>query len=78
MEWIDLAEDRDQWGVPVNTEMNFLAKSNVGKFLSSCTTGGFSRRVQLHEVSYQLFKQFIISFTSTRFDHVDRHKVVSK
>jgi hypothetical protein len=24
---------------------------NVGKFLSSCTTGGFSRRAQLHGVS---------------------------
>jgi hypothetical protein len=23
----------------------------VGKFLSNCTTGGFSRRAQLHEVS---------------------------
>jgi hypothetical protein len=24
---------------------------NVGKFLSGCTTGGFSKRAQLHEVS---------------------------
>jgi hypothetical protein len=22
MDWIDLAEDRDQWGAPVNTIMN--------------------------------------------------------
>jgi hypothetical protein len=28
MDWIDLAQDRDQW--------------RAGKFLSSCTTGGFS------------------------------------
>jgi hypothetical protein len=26
--------------------------SNAGKFLSSCTTGGFSRRAHLHEISY--------------------------
>jgi hypothetical protein len=27
---------------------------NAGKFLSSCTTGGFSRRAQLHEVSFSI------------------------
>jgi hypothetical protein len=27
---------------------------NTGKFLSSCTTGGFSRRVNFHEVSLNL------------------------
>jgi hypothetical protein len=36
MDWIDLAQDRDQWRTLV-------------KFLSSCTIGGFSRRAQLHE-----------------------------
>jgi hypothetical protein len=25
---------------------------NAGKFLSSCTSGRFSRRTQLHEISY--------------------------
>jgi hypothetical protein len=45
MDWIDLAQDRDQWRSLVNT---------VGKFLSGCTAGGFSRRAQLHEVRTEL------------------------
>jgi hypothetical protein len=40
MDWTDLAQDMDQWLALVNT---------AGKFLSSCTTGGFSGRTQLHE-----------------------------
>jgi hypothetical protein len=40
MDWIDLAQDRDQWRALVNT---------AGMFLSSCTIGGFSGRTQLHE-----------------------------
>jgi hypothetical protein len=52
--WIDLAEDRDQWRALLNTVMNFLVPLNARKFLSSCTIGGFSRRAQLHEVSFPL------------------------
>jgi hypothetical protein len=33
MDWIDLAQDRDQWKADLNV-----------KFLSSCAIGGFSRR----------------------------------
>jgi hypothetical protein len=51
MEWIYLAQDRDQWRALVNTEMTLRAPLKFGKFLSNCTTGGFSRRVQLHGVS---------------------------
>jgi hypothetical protein len=31
--------------------MSLLVPLNAGKFLNSRTTGGFSRRAQLHEVS---------------------------
>jgi hypothetical protein len=51
MDWIDLAANGDQWRALVNTVINLRVPYNFGKFLSSCTTGGFSRRTQLHEVS---------------------------
>jgi hypothetical protein len=51
MDWIDPAQDRDQWRAVVNTVMNLRVSQNAGKFLSSCTIGSFSRRTQLHEVS---------------------------
>jgi hypothetical protein len=49
MDSIDLAQD--QWRALVNKAMNLRVKQKAGKFLNSYTTGGFSRRAQLHEVS---------------------------
>jgi hypothetical protein len=51
MAWIDLAQVREQWRAFVNTVTNLRVPLNVRKFLNSYTTGGFSRRAQLHEVS---------------------------
>jgi hypothetical protein len=50
MDWIDLTQDTDQRRALVNTVMKLRVPSNVGKFLGSCTTGGFSG-TELHVVS---------------------------
>jgi hypothetical protein len=52
MDWIDLTQNRDQSRALVNTIMNLRVPYSAGNLLSSCTTGGFSRRAELHEVSY--------------------------
>jgi hypothetical protein len=49
MNWIDLAEDRDQWRAFVYTVINLMVPKHAGNFLSGCTIGSFSRRAQLHE-----------------------------
>jgi hypothetical protein len=49
MDWIDMAQDRNQWRALVDTVINHRVPYISGKFLSSCTTGGFSRRTQLRE-----------------------------
>jgi hypothetical protein len=51
MDWIHVDQGRDQWRALVNTLMSLRVPLDAGKFLSSCTTGCFSRNAQLHEAS---------------------------
>jgi hypothetical protein len=43
IDWIDLAQNREHGN-------EFSNSIKVGKSLNSCTTGGLSRRAQLHGV----------------------------
>jgi hypothetical protein len=49
MDWIDMAQDRNQWRALVNTVLNLRDPYNSGKFLSGCTISGSSRKAQLRE-----------------------------
>jgi hypothetical protein len=49
MDWIDLAQDRDQWRALVTPVLTLRGPDTALKFLSGCTIGGFSTRAQLRE-----------------------------
>jgi uncharacterized protein (DUF2267 family) len=49
VDWIDMAQDMDQWRALVNTVMNLRVSYNAGKFLGGCTIGGSSSRAQLRK-----------------------------
>jgi hypothetical protein len=46
MDWIELAQDRDQWRALVKTGMNLII---AGNFLNGCTISSFSGRAQLRK-----------------------------
>jgi hypothetical protein len=52
MYWIDVAQGGDLWRALVITVMNLRVPENTGTFLGGCTIGSFSRRAQLHGVSF--------------------------
>jgi hypothetical protein len=85
------AQDRGQWLALVNTSMNFRVPYNVGKFLGSWATGGFSRTqldgvgqlydVMLHVVTcmsdYRLRFRVDIGFTVTTYTHNSKLQAIT-
>jgi hypothetical protein len=59
VDWIDVAQDRDQWSPLVNTVMNLRVIYDAGKILSGCTIGGFSRKDQLREFKKNIKEEFM-------------------
>jgi hypothetical protein len=57
MDWIDLAEDRNQWRALVNTVMNRPVPYNAEKLPSGRTIGGFSRRAHLRKAIRKSLRQ---------------------
>jgi hypothetical protein len=55
VDWIDMAEDRDQCWALVNTVLNLWVPQNAGKFLSGCPINGSSRRALLHKYVRYIF-----------------------
>jgi hypothetical protein len=49
LDWIDMAQNRDQWRALVNTILNLRVPKNAGEFLRDCTIGSSSRRAQLRK-----------------------------
>jgi hypothetical protein len=49
MDWIDMAQDRDQWSALVNTVLNLRVPKNAGEFFRGCTIGSSSRRARLRK-----------------------------
>jgi hypothetical protein len=49
VDWIDMAQDRDQWRALMNMVLSFRVPCNAGKFLSGCPINGSSRRAQLRK-----------------------------
>jgi hypothetical protein len=51
VDWMHLAQERNQWRDLLNTVMNLRISLEAGNFLMSSVTVSFSRRTLLHGVS---------------------------
>jgi hypothetical protein len=49
MDWVDMAQDRNQRRALVNTVLKLRVPQNAGKFLRGCKIGGFSKKAQFRE-----------------------------
>jgi hypothetical protein len=49
VDWIDMAQDRNQWRALVNTVLYLRVPRNAGGFLRGCTIDSSSRRAQLRK-----------------------------
>ena len=63
MEWIGLAQDRDEWRTLVSAVMNLRVPWNAGDFLTSCNPVSFSRRTLRHGVSKLVLGAFVAVYT---------------
>jgi hypothetical protein len=52
VDWLCIADSRDQWLALVKTVINFLVPLTARNFFTSCITVSFSRRTLLHAVSW--------------------------
>ena len=55
MDWIDLAQNKDKWGVVAKVVINFRVPKNAGNFLTWRANISFSRKTLLHEVSSEVY-----------------------
>jgi hypothetical protein len=51
MDWIDLAQNRENLRGFLHTVTNLRVPKDVGKFLSDCARGDFSTILELHRVN---------------------------
>jgi hypothetical protein len=52
VDWVGIAQDKDNWRALVNAVMNLWFPCNAGKLSSSYIIGGLSSSSQFHRVSY--------------------------